>query len=164
MKELCQVASIKKIRTTPYHPSANPVERWNRTLINMLRSLEEDKKANWRSSLPTVVHAYNSCIHQSTGYSPYYLFFGRHPRLPVDIAFGVELNGGEKGCTKQFVKSLKEQLSAAYQTAGENMTKMGNRNKARYDASAHAAELEVGDRVLVRRLGHRVTGKLDDKW
>ena len=162
--ELCKMAGIQKIRTTPYHPCSNPVERWNRTLLNMLRSLEEERKVEWKKVLPCVVHAYNCCQHQSTGFSPYFLFFGRHPRLPVDIAFGIDLNQGEKKSVKQHVRGLREQLKSAYEKAEENMQKMAKKNKLRYDISAHAAELECGDRVLVRKLGHRVDSKLSDKW
>lgn len=164
VKELCQLAGIQKIRTTPYHPSGNPVERWNRTLINMLRSLEDDQKTDWRKSLPAVVHAYNSCIHQSTGYSPYFLMFGRHPRLPIDLAFGIDTEQRNRGSTRQYVKQVREQLTSAYDRAKENMQKSSSRNKARYDSSAHAAELEPGDRVLVRKLGPRIDSKISDRW
>ena len=164
IQELCQVSGVEKIHTTPFTPRANMVERLNRTLLNMLRSLEEEQKSEWKKSLPQVVHAYNCCFHQSTGYSPYFLFFGRHPRLPIDVSFGVDINSG-KSSTCQYVSRLKEQLGGAYTKARENMRKMCERNKVRYDESAHAANLEIGDRVLVRRLGHRVTsGKISDKW
>ncbi|XP_070175456.1 uncharacterized protein [Littorina saxatilis] len=158
------MAGIKKIRTTPYHPSGNPVERWNRTLIGMLRSLEEEKKTDWRKYIKSAVHAYNSCIHSSTGYSPYFLFFGRHPRLPVDLAFGLDLDHRNKTSTRQFVKDLKRQLKQAYENASHQMDKMRRKNKARYDVSARAAELEVGDRVLVRRMGPRLVSKVTDRW
>ncbi|KAK7106579.1 hypothetical protein V1264_017813 [Littorina saxatilis] len=165
IKELCQLAGIQKCRTTPYHPSGNPVERYNRSLLNMIRSLEDDKKSDWRKSLPAIVHAYNCCNHQSTGFCPYFLFFGRHPRLPIDLAFGVDLNQSKKTkSTSQYVRDLKSRLSGAYQKAAEQMKKSRMRNKVRYDSSAHAAELESGDRVLVRRLGPRLDSKVTDKW
>ena len=166
IKEVCQVAGIKKCRTTPYHPQGNPVERWNRTLLSMLRSLQEAEKKDWKKSLPAVVHAYNACVHSSTGFSPYFLFFGRHPTLPVDLAFGVELKNGTRPhtTTSQYIKTLKETLTEAYNIAKQNMRKAADKNRAKYDIAAYAAELEVGDGVLVKKLGHRVSGKLSDKW
>lgn len=142
LREVCNLAGIKKCRTTPYHRSGKHVERFNRSLIGLIRSLDDNKKVDWRKSLPAIVHAYNCRIHQRTGFSPYYLFFGRHPRLPIDVAFGIDIEQIRKGSSIQYVRDLKEQLASAYRKASENMKKNSDRNKTHYDSSAHAAELE----------------------
>ena len=88
LRELCQICIIKKTRTTPYHPQGNGMtERFNRTLLMMLRTLEDEKK-NWMVYVPQLVHAYNYTRHHTTGRSPYSLIFGREPRLAVDVFLG----------------------------------------------------------------------------
>ena len=61
-------------------------ERFNSTLLSMLATLEPDKKADWKSHVPALVHAYNCTQHDTTGFSPYFLMFGRDPRIPLDLA------------------------------------------------------------------------------
>ena len=71
IRELCSLAGVEKYRTTPYHPMGNDmVERFNQTLLNMLGTLEDHKKDDWKSYFAPLVHSYNATKHPSTGYSP----------------------------------------------------------------------------------------------
>ena len=91
IKELCAIANVDKTRTTPYHPMGNGIpEHFNQTHLNMLDTLEEDQKSDWKTYVPPLVHAYNATRHECTGFSPHYLMFGRHPRLAVDAFYGIK--------------------------------------------------------------------------
>ena len=88
IEELCRILGIKKLQTMPYHPQNNGlVERSHQTIMQMIRKLGEDKKANWPSHLAEIVHTYNATHSTVMGYSPHYLMFGQRPKLPVNFYF-----------------------------------------------------------------------------
>jgi transposase InsO family protein len=164
IRELCQLAGVEKSRTSPYHPMCNGItERFNRTLLGMLGTLEPEKKAAWHKHVPAMVHAYNCTAHDSTGHSPYFLMFGRHPRLPVDIMFSLDRNASSKSHSA-YVADLRQRLQEAYKKATEATDKARDRQKTNYDRRARAATLEPGDRVLVRVLAFGGKHKLANKW
>ena len=77
IKELCELAQVKKLHTSPYHPETNgQCEHFNATLINMLGTLTTHAKRNWQGWITMLTHAYNCTISSVTGFSPYLLMFG----------------------------------------------------------------------------------------
>ncbi|XP_024120881.1 uncharacterized protein K02A2.6 [Oryzias melastigma] len=164
IKELCDIAGIEKTRTTPYHPRGNPVERFNRTLLSMLGTLEPEQKRRWKEYVKPLVHAYNCTRNEVTGYTPYELMFGRSPRLPVDIAFGLPVRDAPSSSHSQYVQNLRSRLEESYHLASRNAAKSAERNKVRFDRRVRPSVLEEGDRVLVRNVRLRGKHKLEDKW
>lgn len=164
IRELCALAGIRKVRTTPYHPRGNPVERFNRTLLSMLGTLKEKEKAHWRDFVKPLVHAYNCTRNEVTGFSPYELMFGRQPRLPIDIAFGLQPRGIEPKSHSQYVKNLRSYLEESYHIATENALKSAKTNKKRFDKLVRESTLQVGDRILVRNVSLRGKQKIADRW
>ncbi|CAL9694123.1 unnamed protein product [Knipowitschia caucasica] len=164
IKELCDLAGIRKTRTTPYHPRGNPVERFNRTLLSMLGTLEPEQKQRWKEYVKPLVHAYNCTRSEVTGHTPYELMFGRSPRLPVDLAFGLPVRGKPFTSHSQYVRNLRLRLEESYQLASRNAAKLAEKNKTRFDQRVKPPILEEGDRVLVRNVRLRGKHKLEDKW
>ena len=76
---LHQLTGIDKSHTTPYHPSGNgQTERMSRTLISMLKTLEEKEKLTWKDHLDKLAFAYNVTTHKSTGYSPFFWYLAEN--------------------------------------------------------------------------------------
>ncbi len=69
--EMCQLLSIEKTRTTPYHPQSDGlVERLNRTLLTMLSIRACEKQDKWDEHLPLIMMAYRTSVHETTGFTP----------------------------------------------------------------------------------------------
>ena len=149
IQELCKIAGVAKSRTTPYHAMGNgQVERFNQTLLQMLGTLEEYQKSDWKAHVPTLVHAYNATIHDSTGYSPYFLMFGRHPRLAIDAFLGLTPDTMSAKKQTEYARKLNERLHFAYRTAEKAAKKSADKQKAYYDLKARHSRLKPGDRVF----------------
>ena len=166
IKELCKIAGVQKLHITPYHPQGNgQCERFNSTWCNMLGTLSEEEKSDWKSYLGCMTHAYNCTKHASTTYSPYYLMFGRHPRLPIDVEFGLpKSNSGYNSSKSRYVQKLRRRLNYAFQKATKVANQQANKYKSSYDKSIRGPQLQEKDLVLVKIVAHKGRHKLQDKW
>lgn len=164
VSELCKMTSVDKSHTTPYHAMGNGMtERFNRTLLNMMGTLEHDLKLDWKSQLPTLTHAYNCTRHDSTGFSPYYLMFGRQPKLPIDILFNLWDDSRDvEYC--DYVEKLRERLHDSYRKAIEASGQRQSKQKEHYDKKAKYDCVKIGDRVLVKIVAFKGKHKIADNW
>lgn len=131
----------------------------------MLGTLEEYQKSDWKSHVPTLVHAYNATFHDTTGYSPFFLMYGRHPRLAIDAFLGLSPDTLSAVNQTEYVRKLRERLDFAYKTAREAAKRSTAQHKRYYDLKVRSSgALYPGDRVLVKNVGLRGKQKLADRW
>ena len=117
IKKLCKLAGTVNTRTTPYHPMGNGMcEMFNKTLLNMLGTLKDHQKSDWKSHVPTLTHAYNAATNKSTGFAPY-LLYGRHPRLAIDAFLDIRDGAVKAKIHADHMDKLKQRLTSAYETA-----------------------------------------------
>ena len=165
--ELHRLTGIKASNTTTFHPQGDgQVERWNRSLCNMLKALSEQEKKDWKKHLPKLAFAYNSTVNKTTGFSPFFLLFGRQATLPIDTMFESDVVTNMKVRSYQeYVEEWKKSMSEAYAIANEKIGKSAEYNKSYYDKKAKCVEIVTGDNVLVRNLREKGgTGKLRNHW
>ena len=163
--ELCKIAQVQKIRMTSYHTEGNAqCERFNQMLLGMIGSLNPSEKRHWQDWVPTLTHAYNCTRCDSTGFSPYYLMFGRVPHLPIDIEYGITQPELIDKSRQNYARKLKACLNWAYRVAEEVNLKESERQKRYYDHKMHCQKLIVGHVVLVKEKGSSGNYKINDKW
>ena len=87
-KEICQLLGMKKTRTHHYLPQSDGlVERFNRTVLDILSMAVQQDEHGWDLLLPRVMLTYRTSVQETTGTTPFSLMFGCEPRLPEDIMF-----------------------------------------------------------------------------
>ena len=163
--ELEKLSGVRKLRTTPYHPQCNGmVERMNKTILGMLRTLPEKSKSRWPESLDKLLYAYNCTTHDTTGFEPYFLMFGRHPKLPIDLILDEET---EDVSQEEYARRWERQMREAYQVVQEKSAgrKQKDIERRKGDGKKLLGDLVVGDRVLVKNVREKGgPGKIRSYW
>ena len=125
--ELCSTFGTDKRRTTPYRPQANgKCERFNRTLVDILRRAVQKRPFDWEPLLAPVLQSYRSTISEATGFTPYRLAFGREMRLPVDVDTPMPEPPRD---VRTFAANLAEDLEWSYSRARSNRPWASTRRK-----------------------------------
>ena len=164
-RRLHELSGVEAFRTTPYHPQGDgQVERMNRTIISMLKTIPEKYKSNWKDHVNKLAFAYNCTRNDSTMFSPFQLHFGRSPRLAIDFMLDLHQDC-ENLPYDDYVNSWKKAMQEAYAITGNSANENARIGKKFHDKNIFCATLCTRDRVLVRNLSERGgTGKLRSYW
>ena len=147
IKELCSILGIKKVRTSPYHPQSDGlVERLNRTLLQMLSKYVSDSATDWDLWLNSLLGAYRTSRHASTGFSPFTLLYGRDARFPADVSFSTTVPHGTMDY-EEYIRQLQRVGRISQETVEDNVAMAQARQVAVYGGGT-IRHFQVGTKVL----------------
>ena len=113
----------------------------------MLSTAVLDDEHDWDLHLPTLMLAYRTSHHDTTGATPFSLVYGREAKLLEDILFN--LPSAEVATNHGYVDALKERMQHAYQRVRDHSAVEQQKQKANYDRFSRADTFETGSLVLL---------------
>ncbi|GBN72971.1 hypothetical protein AVEN_120543-1 [Araneus ventricosus] len=85
--EFAEKFGIKVTRSSVYHPQSNPVERFHRTIKRILKVLCIEGASEYERQIPAALFALRTIRHESIGFTPSELVYGRNLRTPVTLLY-----------------------------------------------------------------------------
>lgn len=139
MQHLVKQFNIRHIFTSAKHSRSNQAERQIRTLNEFLRVYAPSESAQpwlWQQLLKPFCMTLNA-TRNTRGFSAYFLAHGTMPRLPFQNLTSFSTNYKQSALSERFTN-----LAKACQLAAHKQAKIFAENKARFDKSAKAMELQ----------------------
>ena len=154
IEQTMEAFGIKKSHTTSYYPERDGmVERFNRSLLQLLRTYVE-KREGWKKYLPLALFAYRTVVHSSTGVTPFMLMYGREPSSGICTSpMGHEVH--------EFPAVLQSKLAKLRDLVETHNAEAASRQKSHYDKTSIERHFIADDRVW---LSIPTAGKLDPCW
>ena len=165
VREVCFLMDTKKTYTTSYHPQCDGlVERFNGTLAQSLSHYVSSNQKDWDRYLNPVLFGYRISPSEVTGESPFFLLYGRQPRLPMDVSMlpPRDISASIADHRARVV----ENIEIAQRIAKENIQRAQQRMKDYHDLHAVPVRFQVGDNVWVYTPRNRkgLSKKLAHNW
>ena len=94
----------------------------------MLATCVGEHPEDWEEYVSKACMAYNTSVQATTGFTPFYLMFGRQARIPVDLMYGTA--EPESISYGEYATKLQKSLTKAYKLAHESLaeSKKGKQN------------------------------------
>ena len=113
------------------------MERANQSIEEMLRAYVGKRQNDWDERLGMVEFAYNNSVHSCSGYTLFYLYYGRHPVSPINLVSQVE---SRNEAADSFLQQLEEDVAQALQ----NLRRAQDRQKEYADRRRRDVEFQIG--------------------
>jgi len=142
-KELHRLLDVKLAMSTAFHPQTDgQTERANQTLEAMLRAFVDHRQTNWDLLLTAAEFAYNNSKNATTGFSPFFLNSGTHPRLPASLL-------QPASTPSPSVNDFVEAQGAALTIAKDAIAHAQEHQARNADTHRRDHDFKIGDKVML---------------
>ena len=147
VQALCEIFSIKRIRTSSYHPASNSrCEKFNAFINKSLRTMVDDKQEDWPDIIPGIMMAYRCTPARASQFSPYFLCFAKEMITPIETAINpdlTEVSPNYRDTLKLFIDNVKLSRKIAH----KNILRSRQQMKEYYDRNSAPPKYKLGDLV-----------------
>ena len=165
--QVCQLLHIVKTRTTPYHPASNAqVERFNKTLLKIIRAYLKGNQRTWDENLQLLAGAIRASVNRTTGFTANRMMLGREVLEPIDLMLGTVDQHLRQETPVEYVKKLEEWLKHVHKQARDTLLSAQRRQKKDYDLKVLERKYNIGDLVYLINSSSKVgqSNKLKPIW
>ena len=127
---------VKAIFSSIRHPQSNPAERTMRELGRLFRTYSSHAHEGWAKHVKKISDCLNLLVHKSTGFTPYFLHYGKDPEQEIYNLFP---------CLRDKNKSRKVYV----EIANKNLLRSFH-ERVRAQGKVSKVRLALGDFVLLR--------------
>jgi hypothetical protein len=142
-REMCEKFGITHRLTQLYHPQANPTERLNRVIKTAISIYCENHHQNWDIHLEEILFAIRSAKHDTTGFSPAYLYFGSELRKPNSIHRDIDNNVFIDN-SQDLAEQLVHNLNVAFREAADLVESQSAKQAQHYNLRRNNVQFDVG--------------------
>lgn len=143
---LCEKYKTRIFYTAFYYPRADHTERVNRVIKTMLKAyVQQDNHRTWEDNLSAIGCAIRTSRHESIGYSPYFVNFGREYKL-----FGEDHIDGSLSVSTQtqaLIYNRQEEFKKLYDKIRSRIEAAHSKNRHRYNLRRRPLNLLPGQQV-----------------
>jgi hypothetical protein len=144
---ICKIFHVKQVFPSPYHAQTNScAEQFNSTILKALR-IYCTKETDWPQYITPILYSYRASIVTSTGFSPYFVLYGKHMRMPIDTSIINDIVTTPDVDT--FVRELLPKIEVTREVAKENTRDCHDVSKFYYDRNSAYPKHKLGDKVLL---------------
>ena len=127
-----------------------------RTLKDMVAKYVDPQGLNWDSDIKAYTMAYNSSIHTTTGYSPFFMLHGFNPKMPLEAA----MSPPDKAVPiRSYLAERLKVISEAYKLVERRTEENAKKTATTYNEKTSGKAYGIGDRVWIRDNQVSVGGK-----